>query len=403
MSSTTVTARSDIETPAPARYFSVFAGLFLVMAIASVLWLVFLLHSGSNYQEQYNLQLVTGPAHPLSAYGSPDDPMPLYYLLLDGFTHLTAVTLTDARFLSFICLLLSVPAAYAVGSKMSGDKRVGQLAAAFVALSPFILWYGSRATMYALLLLLSLVNQYFFTALLQRPRGRHWIGYILSGLLGLGVHFFFAVILLLQGVFLVLKHRQYRGRIRAGMVACLVGFAVAFLFWLQYSLGSHSFWHSLPYTARPSATNAFIIYVQYLFGFQSVVTTTFIIALWPLLVVLALLGVQKYVRPPVGVQYAVWGAAAPVILMFALGWVAKPLFLTSYLVVAAAPFMLSLSWYLVAFGLRSLNLARNILIVGMLVAFFVQLTNVSLALQEDYLGQSNPNQPAKLITLPSYK
>lgn len=392
--------RQPTEPAGWVRRFPTLATLLGVLAVSCLLWGFFLVHSGQNYQEQYNLQLVTQSTPAQVSHGSADDPMPLYYLLLDGYTNLAGHTLSDARLLSLACLVLSVLAACAVGTRMSGDQRVGRLAAAFVGLSPFILWYGSRATMYALLLLLTLLNQYFFTAILERPRWWHWLGYGLTGLLGLGVHFFFLLILLLQVAFFAVKHRERTGSEWLGIGTCLAVFAAAFALWLSYSLGHASFWHSLPYTARPSATNTFIIYVQYLFGFQSVVTTTLIIALWPLLVILALLAVQKYARPPAGVQYALWAATAPVIVIFALGWVTRPLFLASYLIVCAAPFMLFLSWYFVALNLRALALARTLLLAGMVLAFFVQAADANIALREDYLGQLDNSQPAKLVTLP---
>ncbi|HEX7368086.1 MAG TPA: glycosyltransferase family 39 protein [Candidatus Saccharimonadales bacterium] len=392
---------ASMQMPPRSRRFPIFLGLLTIMAAASALWLIFLWHSGVNYQEQYSLQLASGSVHPVATYGSPDDPMPLYYLLLSGFIHITVPSLDNARLLSFICLLLTILVAYAVGKKMSDNRRVGLTAAALVGLSPFILWYNSRATMYPLLLLVALINQYLFVELFKRARWWLWTGYIISGLAGLGVHYFFALILALQGVFAIIKHREFRGWKRVGLGLCLAVFATAFVLWLHYSSAHTTYWSNLPYTSRPSATNAFIIYVQYLFGFQSVVITTLIIAFWPFLVILSLLAVQKYVRPPVGVQYAVWAATAPVIIMLGLGWlVPRPLFLTSYLVVSATPFLLFLSWYFTAFNLRSLTLARNIFLIAMVIAFFVQFANIPIALREDYLRQPDSSNPAKLVTLP---
>ncbi|HVW23321.1 MAG TPA: glycosyltransferase family 39 protein [Candidatus Saccharimonadales bacterium] len=365
-----------------------FVTLVLALAAATVLWLV-LLHSGQNYQEQYNLHLAAQPVH-LAAEGSPDDPMPLYYLLLHGYTAMLGnISLYAARSLSLIFLLLSVLAAFVVGRRMSGEPAVGRLAAILLAVSPFIIWYNSRATMYGLLLLVGLINQYFFDAILQRARSRDWVGYALTGLLGLGVHYFFAVILLLQLIFFLVKFHQYESERLWLLVGCQVLFAVAFLLWLHYSLAHSIFWHYLPFTGKPSATNAFILYVQFIFGFQSVLTTTLIIAFWPLLVVLGLLAIQKYVRPNVGVQYALWAGLTPMITMFIAAWIGiKPLFLTSYLSVAAAPFLLFIAWYLVAFQLKTLAIARAFLIAVMIGAFFVQLNNQPLALQQDYLGQA---------------
>lgn len=369
--------------------------LFLVLGFAIAAFFIWLQHSQINYQETYALQAAAPHYQSIAQYGSNDDPMPLYYLLLHSFEAHFSQSLAAARTLSFGCLLLSSIVAYFIGRRISGDYRVGVLAAAFIGLSPFSLWFGSRATAYPLLLLFVLLNQYFFSGLLEHNRWWDWAGYIISAMLGISTHFFFLLPLFLQTLFIVFRRRSYHPAKTSVFLLCFVALLTAFAYWVHYSLGYNQFWHYLPVTGRPSATNAFIIYVQYLFGFQSVVTTTFIIAFWPLLVILGLVGVQKYVKPPLGIRYSIWAATAPILLLFAEAWLWKPLFLTSYLIVALAPFMIFLAWYFVAFNLRSLSWFRYAVLVLMVLAFLAEINNQQLAIVQDYLGQpAATTQPA---------
>lgn len=353
--------------------------------------IVMLLHDQRNFQETYNLHLAARRGLPLSSLGSTDDPMPLYFLLERGWLHLTTnftslSSLIAVRLLSIIFYPLSALAAYSVGIRATKSSRVGCLAAMFLCLSPFMLWYSSRATMYSVLVFAVLLNQYFYTKVLEKPRWWDWVGYCLSGLIALGVHYFFLVILLVQIVFYVSKVRHIKKLDNLWMLLSIIGIGLVFAWWIHFSNESTHLWQYLPYTSRPSATNTFIVFVQYLFGFQSVVITTAIIALWPLLVIVALLAIQKYVAPPIGIQYSLWAAITPVLGIFILSWLWKPLFLSSYLIVGLAPLMLLLGWYFVALNLRTLNLACYVLLAAMVVTFVIEANNPSRAIQNDYLG-----------------
>jgi hypothetical protein len=270
---------------------------------------------------------------------------------------------------------------------------VGLLAAALIGLSPFVIWYSSRATVYVLLLLLTLLNAYFFIGVLEKKK-RQWVGYLISGLFGLGLHYFFGVVLLAQLIFYFLKRNGFPRMNRIMMGFAGIVFLAALSIWLRYSLLHSDLWHHLPYTGKPSATNAFILFVQFVFGFQSVVTTTLIISFWPLLVVLGLLAVQKYVRPPDAVQYFAFAAFVPVIAVFALSWLWKPLYLSSYFIVCLPPFMVLVAWYLVAFDLKALAWARSILVASMFLMLFFELLNPQRALVDDYLGAAPVRQSA---------
>ena len=361
-------------------------GLLVGLSVVTSAVFVFILLGGShNYQEIFNVSVAQQSTYNLFTQLSADDPMPLYYLLIHGLGHWFVPTLQTLRLFSWGCYLLLLPATYLVGRSATSDRRIGLLAAVLIGLSPFVIWYSSRATMYVLLMLVTLINAYFFVGILEK-KPRHLIGYMVSGLLGLGLHYFFSIVLLTQLIFYFLKRHGFPRLNQILMGFAGIVFLAALSVWLRYSLLHNDLWYHLPYTGKPSATNAFILYVQFIFGFQSVVTTTMIISVWPLLVVMALLAVQKYVRPPDGVQYFAFAAFVPVLGIFVLSWLWKPLYLSSYFIVCVPPFMLLLAWYLVAFELKALAWARTILVLAMFLMLFIELLNPQRALVQDYLG-----------------
>lgn len=375
---------NEVATEKSSRYPAALVVLS-VAAIGVLVSLLWLIHGGHNYQETFNVAFANNPALSPLSQASSDDPMPLYFWILHLLGSAFTVTVLELRLVSLACYLLALWAIYLLGVSATGDRRIGGLAAVLLGLSPFMLWYANRGTMYALLVLVAIVNQWCFAAVLHKRRWA-WLGYLFSGLLALSLHYFYIVLLAVQLLFYAVKRREHTTRTTVTMIVAALVFALSFFFWMHYLAATADIFSRLPYTGKPSATNIFIIYVQFLFGFQSVVTTTLIIAFWPLLVVLALFAVQKYVRPPVAVQYFVAGAFAPVVGIFALSWIWRPLFLSTYLIVSLPAFILLISWYLVAFELKALALARRALVLIMAGMLMVEVFNSQLALHEDYLG-----------------
>lgn len=381
----------DIDTPTQDRPRVRFMPLgslqlagSLLFAVAIALFL--LLHTASNYQERYDVLQARQTFNSIYKYGSPDNPMPLYYMLIHAlYTWLGAINLIILRILSLGFYGLVVVVTYLAAKLATGNREAAYFGAALVSLSPFLVWYAGRGTEYSLLALIVLINQVFFVAAFQR-KWWAYAGYLVSGALGLGVHYFFAVVILTQLAFLIVKRRDFgrRGFILIGVSALVL--LAAFGAWIGISARHNDFWNSLPYTSRPSATNTFIIFVQYLFGFQSVVVTTLIIAFWPLLVMFALLAIQKYIRPPVGIQYFFISAVLPVIAIFALSWAWKPLFLSSYLIIGLPAFIICTAWYLTAYKLRSLAIGRAVLVGVMAIMLLTEAGNWHIAWREDYLG-----------------
>lgn len=380
---------NTIDTTSTVSSGRIVSLLILLGIVTTAVFSLVLLHSSNNYQEVFNAGVARQSTYNAYAQVSADDPMPLYYLLVHSVGHFIVPSIQVLRIFSWAIYLLILPMAYFVGRRATNDRRVGLLTAVLIGLSPFVVWYSSRATTYVLILLVTLINAYFYVGILQQKK-YEWYGYVVSGLLGIGLHYFFSVVVLTQLIFFVLKHKAYSRLTQTLMGVSGIVFLTAFVIWLRYSLLHGSPWVHLPYTGKPSATNAFILFVQFLFGFQSVITTTLIISFWPLLVVLALLAVQKYVRPPDSVQYFAFASFIPVLAIFVISWIWKPLYLSSYFIVCLPPFMLLVAWYLVVFDLKALAWARTILVAGMALMLFVELLNPQRALVEDYLGLAAP-------------
>jgi len=366
--------------------------LLIVLIAASggvAVSLIWFIHDGINYQEKVNLQLSLNKLNTknIFTWGSSDDPMPLYLIILHWYNDIIGhASLFWDRILSLAAYIGSVFIAYLLGRRASNNKgSVGVIAAIFIAISPFMIWYASRATVYSLLVLVVELNQLFFIAIFHHKKWSLPL-YLLTCLVGLALHFFFLAIIIPELVFLIIKHNILKHYEFWLALSIIVISFMAFVVWFIYSSHAINYWHLLPNTSKPSATNTFIIYFQYLFGFQSVKIMTSIISLWPLLVVLGLLAVQKYIQPPTGIKYLFINAILPILLLFLLAWVWQPLFLSSYLIVCLPSFLIFLSWYLTSYKLKTLTIAKYSLVATMLIMVIFEVTNWHLALKQDYLG-----------------
>ena len=365
-------------------HFWVILATIVLSTLVSLIWII---HDGINYQESYNLHLsILNNAGNIFRFGSNDDPMPLYFLILhwyNGIFNKPSIYLD--RILSLICYDLLIIVAYLIGRIASGRSFTGLVSALLIAFSPFMIWYGNRATVYSMLALVVALNQLCFIGIYHLKK---WglPGYLITCFIGLALHFLFLAIIIPQILFLIVTRSKLKTPVFISALGSAIVSIGAFSIWVYYSLGHSEFWQYLPVTSKPSATNTFIIYFQYLFGFQSVTVTTLIISLWPILVILALLAVQKYIRPSESIKYLFVSAVLPILVLFLLSWVWRPLFLSSYLIICLPPFLICIAWYLSSFKQSALTIARYSLMVGMLIMMIFEITNWHKALNQDYLG-----------------
>ncbi len=104
-----------------------------------------------------------------------DQHPPLYYLLLHYWTALAGDSPYYARLLSVLFGAGTIPIIYLIGRRLSGAV-VGLAAAAFLALSPFNIYFAQEARMYTLLAFNAAVALYALVRLLTDARAVEPIG-----------------------------------------------------------------------------------------------------------------------------------------------------------------------------------------------------------------------------------
>jgi hypothetical protein len=104
-----------------------------------------------------------------------DQHPPLYYLLLHYWIAHNGDTPYYARQLSALFGTVTIPIIYLIGKRISGDMA-GWAAAAFLALSPFNIYFAQEARMYTLLTFNAAAAIYALVRLLMDPRAARPIG-----------------------------------------------------------------------------------------------------------------------------------------------------------------------------------------------------------------------------------
>lgn len=136
----------------------------------------------------------------------------LYYSLLHGW-----LKLGDSEFvvrgLSVIFSILTVPAVYGLGRVLFGSTAA-RMAVAILPVNAFFIHYAQEARAYSLLIFLSALSGYFFTAALRRPAQGHWVGYVLTGALSIYAHLFGALNLAVQAAALAASGLGWRRWLR---------------------------------------------------------------------------------------------------------------------------------------------------------------------------------------------
>lgn len=155
---------------------------------------------------------------------------PLYFVLAWAVQHLGDPTVT-LRLIPLLCGLALVPVTYLLGARTVG-RGAGLLAAAFVALGPFAIFYSTEARAYSLAALLGIGSTLALLNGIDTGRRRWWVAY---AALSAGVvysHYTVAFVLLAQLAWAWFAHPECRRPLLAANVAA----AAAFLPWFAQFL-----------------------------------------------------------------------------------------------------------------------------------------------------------------------
>lgn len=160
---------------------------------------------------------------------------PLYYLLLRGWMALAGNSEFAVRYLSIIWGVALIPALFLLGRRLLGKS--GALVSTFLmTFSPFFLFFSQDASMYTLLVFLTVLSSYFCLRAMQENRPRLWVAYALLSLLAWTTHYFALLVILAQNAYFLIRAKQYRDLIGNWMIAQAT-ILLPFVLWLLSSPG----------------------------------------------------------------------------------------------------------------------------------------------------------------------
>jgi uncharacterized membrane protein len=210
------------------------------------------------------------------------------------------------RLPSLVAATALVPMLYVAGKAMY-DRATGLVAAGFAVVAPIVVWYSQEARMYAQLMLLAVVAVWALHQALETGRARYWLAYALAGAaLAWTQYFAFLPMATFEAAIAVVAWQRKRaGRPVARL---LVGGVLATLLIVALVAPLIPFAHhqfavnqaagkgfDAPSQVGGVAENQVNLYaaltngIWAVFGYHSNATMLNLAALWPLLILLALM------------------------------------------------------------------------------------------------------------------
>jgi mannosyltransferase len=203
------------------------------------------LHTQSYwYDEAITVELVRRPFHAmLGALPHSESTPPLYYVLAWIWSQILGTGETGLRSLSAAIGTATVPATYAAGRQLV-SPRSAFVAAALVAVSPFLVWYSQEARAYALLVLLGALSLVPLRRAVGPRPGRPLAAWALAGSLALATHYFALFLVAAEAAWLLRRASEKRAAARAVATVAVVAVALAALAAYQARYGEHTAWIS---------------------------------------------------------------------------------------------------------------------------------------------------------------
>lgn len=143
---------------------------------------------------------------------------PLYFVVVWGWAKAFGSGDVALRSLSALAGITIVPIAYHSARELC-SRRAGLLAAAFVAVNPFMIWYSQEARAYMLLAALTGASFLFFVRALRDPSRRNlswWAGLSLAAVM---THFFAGFSIAPEALWLLWRARTRATAVAVGVVA----------------------------------------------------------------------------------------------------------------------------------------------------------------------------------------
>jgi 4-amino-4-deoxy-L-arabinose transferase-like glycosyltransferase len=199
-------ARTDTKSSVDVWTWSI---LGVILVVGAGLRLVNLGHSFWG-DEDVTVQLLRQPLWFMIRHGIPgsESTPPLYYLIAWVWSHAFGATELGVRSLSALIGVATVAVAYPLGLELRG-RRSGLILAAFVAVSPFAVWFSQDARAYGLAILFITAGLLYFARGLRTASSRTLWLWAAASALALASHYFTIFVVVPEAVAL-LAFRQSR-------------------------------------------------------------------------------------------------------------------------------------------------------------------------------------------------
>lgn len=266
------------------------------------------------YDEAITVELVRRPFHAmLGALPHSESTPPLYYVLAWIWSRMLGTGETGLRSLSAVIGTLTVPATYAAGRAWV-SRRSALVAAAFVAVSPFLIWYSQEARAYALLVLLGALSLVPLRRAVGRHAGRPLVAWAIVAGLALTAHYFALFLLAAEAIWLLRHATERRAALTAVAAVATVAAALAPLAAYQARYADHTNWIS---SSGGVGGRAEYLLHQLVLGVYPSSHIRLLIAVVPVLVLLGLFAwtdSQERAGALVALWFAIAAIGAPAIL-----------------------------------------------------------------------------------------
>ena len=143
---------------------------------------------------------------------------PLYFLLIWGWAKIFGTGEIALRSVSTLAGIALVPVAFLAARELA-SRWAGVVAAAFVAVNPFMIWFSQEARAYMLLALLTGAGFLWFARALEDPSRKNLTWWAACSALALMTHFFAGFVVAPEALWLLLRWRRRAVVLAAGVVA----------------------------------------------------------------------------------------------------------------------------------------------------------------------------------------
>ena len=166
---------------------------------------------------------------------------PLYYLIASMWSHVFGTSEVAVRSLTALVGVATVAVAYAIGVELR-SRRAGLILAAFVAVSPLMVWYSQDARAYGLLIFLTSLGLLFFARSPRTASSKSIWLWAFASAAALTTHYFAIFLVVPEAVALLLTRKTRPRAVRPAASVAAIWVLLLPLLLHQRVQGNHLSW-----------------------------------------------------------------------------------------------------------------------------------------------------------------